>query len=138
MSHLFASLPRPVALLVLILIVWAVAPRPTQADTSLVQGKYLSSSGTDLVLSLSIQNPAPANLIVEQYLAHGNTIVDTSPNAKKIDNSKGNVKWLFKNTRKGILTLTIRLEEPLRGNISATVRYRAPQGGTFTELRITP
>lgn len=108
------------------------------AADNLVTGKYISSSGTDIVLNLTIQNPAPANLIVEQYLSPENNIVDTAPQAKKIDNAQGNIKWLFKNTRNGILSLSIRLSSPMAGDISAIVRYRTPQGGAFTELRITP
>ena len=108
------------------------------ATDSLVTGKYISVFGTEIVLNLTIQNPAPANLIVEQYLAPENKIIDTSPQAKKVDTSQGNVKWLFKNTRNGILSLSIRLSKPLSGDISAIVRYRSPQGGAFTELKITP
>jgi hypothetical protein len=108
------------------------------ATESLVMGKYISAFGTEIVLNLTIQNPAPANLIVEQYLAAENKIIDTSPQAKKVDNSLGNVKWLFKNTRNGILSLSIRLSKPLSGDVRAIVRYRSPQGGAFTELKITP
>jgi hypothetical protein len=108
------------------------------ATDSLVTGKYISAVGTEIVLNLTIQNPAPANLIVEQYLGPENKIVATSPQAKKVDNSQGNIKWLFKNTRNGILSLSLRLSKPLSGDISAIVRYRSPQGGAFTELKITP
>ena len=105
---------------------------------SLVSGRYLSDSGTEIILNLSIQNPAPANLIVEQYLSAGNTIIDTDPKAKKVDAAQGNAKWLFLNTRSGSQTLTIRLREPLNGRVNAIVRYRSPNDGSFTELRITP
>jgi len=108
------------------------------AAENLVTGKYISSNGTDIILHLTIQNPAPANLIVEQYLGPENIILNTTPAAKKTDSTQGNIKWLFKNTRNGILSLTIHLSAPLNGDISAIVRYRTPQGGTFTELRITP
>ena len=108
------------------------------AAEDLVTGKYISSSGTDIILHLTIQNPAPANLIVEQYLLPENTILTTSPPAKKLDNSQGNIKWLFKNTRNGTLSLAVHLSAPLSGDVSAIVRYRTPQGGAFTELKITP
>ena len=108
------------------------------ATDGLVTGKYTSALGTEIVLNLTIQNPAPANLIVEQYLAPENKIIDTSPLAKKVDISQGNVKWLFKNTRNGILSLSIRLSKPLSGDILAIVRYRSPQGGAFTELKVIP
>lgn len=113
-------------------------PSYAYAADNLVTGKYILSSATEIVLNLSIPNPAPANLIVEQYLSPGNAIASTSPQARKIDKAQGNVKWLFKNTKYGILSLSIKLSSPLSGDVSAMVRYRSPQGGEFTELRITP
>ena len=124
--------------LLAIAVINILAPKMLSATESLVTGKYISSSGTDLVLQLSIRNPAPANLIVEQNLPPENIIINTVPQAKKIDNSLGNVKWLFKNTKNGILPLSIHLNTPLSGDISAIVRYRAPQSGALVELRIAP
>lgn len=103
-----------------------------------VTGRYLSASGTSVVLSLSMPTPSPANLIVEQYLAPGNSVVATAPPAKKVDADKGKVKWLFRNTQSGNITLSIKLKAPLQGKTSAMVRYRDPGSGSFTELRIVP
>ncbi len=105
---------------------------------NLVTGRYLSASGTNVVLVLSIQNPSPSNLIIEQYLSPGNSIVATSPRAIKVDAAQNKVKWLFRNTQSGDITLSIQLKAPLKGNASARVRYRAPNGGAFTELQISP
>ncbi len=104
----------------------------------LVSGRYLSSTGTKIVLSLSVQTPAVSNLIVEQYLSPGNDIFSTSPKAKKVRADKGKCKWLFRNTRKGNITLSIQLKTPLKGNVYAMVRYRNPDGGGFQELQIKP
>lgn len=130
--------PHPLLIIFFAMVIGVFCDNNANATDSLVTGKYISSAGTEIVLDLTIRNPAPANLIIEQYLAPENTIIATSPQAKKIDKSQGNVKWLFKNTRNGILSLAIRLSSPLSGDISAIVRYRSPQGGTFTELKITP
>ena len=139
MSVSFVKSCHCLCILLLALVVTnLLSPKILSATESLVTGKYISSSGTDLVLQLSIQNPAPANLIVEQNFPPENTIISTAPQAKKIDNTLGNVKWLFKNTRNGILPLSIRLNTPLKGDISAIVRYRTPQSGSFVELRIAP
>ena len=105
---------------------------------NLISGKYLSADGTTLILSLSIQNPSPANLIVEQSLPQGNKVTTTSPQAKKIDNSRCKVKWLFRNIRSGNITLTTKLKAPLTGNPNAMIRYRDPRNGSFTELMISP
>lgn len=120
------------------LLISLISGHNIAAAANSVSGRYLSAKGTRVVLSLSIQNPAPANLIVEQYLSPGNNIVKTSPKAKKIDNGKGKAKWLLRNTRNGNITLSIQLKAPLTGHPIAIVRYRAPSGGSFTELRITP
>jgi hypothetical protein len=105
---------------------------------NLVSGRYVSATGTKIVLSLSIQNPPPLNLIVEQYLSPGNSIVATSPQAKKISTGKGKCKWLFRNTRSGKITVSIQLKAPLKGSVRAMIRYREPNGGKFTELQISP
>ncbi len=128
----------PLLLIISVMVMFFFCHNKANATDPLVTGKYISALGTEIVLNLTIQNPAPANLIVEQYLAPENKIIDTSPQAKKVDNSQGNIKWLFKNTRNGILSLSLRLSKPLSGDISAIVRYRSPQGGAFTELKITP
>ena len=112
---------------------------PKASDAAnIVSGRYLSASGTTVVLSLSIQKPSPANLIVEQYLSPGNSIVKTSPQAKKIDAAQSKAKWLFRNIQSGNITLSIQLKEPLKGGASAIIRYRDPTSGAFTELRIQP
>ncbi len=108
------------------------------AAANLVSGRYLSATGNEVVLSLSIQSPSPVNLIVEQYLPPGNSIISTSPQAVKIDAARGKVKWLFRNTKSGGITLSIHLQTPLKGSARAIIRYRDPNGGSFTELQILP
>ena len=104
----------------------------------LVTARYISASGNSIVLTLSIGKPGPANLIVEQYIPPGNTVLTTSPKAQKIDHKKGKVKWLFRNTTSGNFRLSITLKEPITGGVEAMVRYRAPKSGAFNELRISP
>lgn len=139
MSKLFSPYhPHLTLSLFLLLAINLFCGHETSFAANSVSGKYLSAEGTKLVLSLSIQDPPPANLIVEQYLSPGNKIVATSPRAKKIDNVKCKAKWLFRNTRSGNITLSIQLKAPLTGRPSAMVRYRDPSGGSFTEIRISP
>ena len=102
-----------------------------------VTGRYSASSGTEIVFILTIGSSSPAGLIVEQHLQPGNSIIGTSPGARKIDNN-GIVKWLFRKTKPGRYTLTTRLARPLKGKIRTTIRYRAPGSGTLTTKTITP
>ncbi|MDK9707667.1 MAG: hypothetical protein OEL83_11520 [Desulforhopalus sp.] len=138
MSNSHTTWCHPKTILLYAIIVAASWSVPAYAVDNLVSGKYFFSSETEIILNISIPNPAPANLIVEQHIASGNEIISTSPQARKIDKAEGKVKWLFKKTKDGILSLSIKLKSPLSGDISAMVRYRSPQGGAFTELRITP
>lgn len=105
---------------------------------SAVSGRYTAASGTQIVLSLSVNTSGPTNLIVDQAIGAGNSIVSTSPSAQKINASTGQIKWLFRNVNPGQLTLSIRLKSPLKGKPRATVKYRAPGNGGFEELRISP
>ncbi len=110
--------------------------QPSVEAKDLISGQYISSSGREIVLSLQILPPAPGNLIVEQYLSPRNSIVSTSPNAKK--RGPGKVKWLFRNTAVGRLSISILLQSPLQGQIKGVVRYRDPESGQFIESRISP
>lgn len=108
----------------------------TALASDAVSGNFSSSSGTKIVLNLSIHSPIPTALIVEEYFSSGNTIASTSPNARKVNSKNGNVKWLIKNLKNNNLTLTTTLQAPLRGKVKAIVRYHAPQSGKMIELHI--
>ena len=139
MSYSFEFSPHNTILRFFLLLTVIFAGSHEIANAAdLVSGKYLSANGTSLVLRLTIQHPAPANLIVEQSLAPGNLVTSTSPQARKIDNTKHKVKWLFRNIRSGKITLSTRLKTPLTGHPKAMIRYRDPQSGSFTEIRISP
>ena len=122
---------------VLIYIFTAVLMSQTGAEAkTLVTGEYASSSGNNIVLNLHILNPAPANLIVEQHLSGQNSVVSTSPKAKK--KSAGKIKWLFRNTANGSFSISIQLRSALQGKIKAVIRYRDPVSGDFIESNISP
>jgi hypothetical protein len=104
-----------------------------------VSGKYLLASGNTLVLSLNLTEGSSA-IIVEQGMSAGNRVASTSPPANKVEAGEGEIrcKWLFKNVSAGNFTLTTRLSAPLKGKVSAVVRYRQPGSGQFTEVIIRP
>jgi hypothetical protein len=103
-----------------------------------VSGRYTSAGGTNIVLTLSVQSTAPANLIIEQYMSDGNHVISTSPRAKKIDGGGARIKWLVRNFHSGSLQLSTRLSAPLAGNVKAVIKYRDPDKGQFSEVHITP
>jgi hypothetical protein len=110
---------------------------PTDAHAAPVTGRYLSNTGTTIVLEISISKPAPSSIIVEQSIAKSNTILSVNPNPKKVTKS-GQIKWLLTNLRPGKQRLTTKLSGPLNGNVRGILRYRDPASGQFTEVSITP
>lgn len=119
----------------LLLFAFIVFPSRGSASPK-VSGKYLSVSGKKIILGLTIKSPAPSNLIVEQFLAPGNKIGRTAPPAKKINSRTGKIKWLFRNTSPGNLTIMTFLNAPVKGTVSSIVRYRDPATGKYIEQRI--
>ncbi|SDP18517.1 hypothetical protein [Desulforhopalus singaporensis] len=103
-----------------------------------VSAGFISSDDKNIVLSIRISHPSPATLIVEQYLSPGNAIVRTSPPAKKINRRNGVVKWLFTNVKTGTLNLVTTLDRPLSGTIKASIRFRDPRTGKYTEFQVHP
>ena len=105
---------------------------------SSVTGRYVSAGGTQIVLSLTIGNPGQSNLIVDQSIGSGNSIISTSPTAQKIDSGRGQIKWLFRNVSPGTLNLSVTLKSPVKERPRATIKFRSPGAGGLQELRISP
>lgn len=103
-----------------------------------IHGTFLPVRGTEIVLVLTINGPVPANVIVDQHIHPANRVINTIPKARKVTSQQGVVKWLFRNVKNGKITITTRLDAPLRGPIKAVVRYHDPHSGNFVELQIHP
>lgn len=104
-----------------------------------VNGRYLSSAGTNISLQLQIPSPAPSSLILVQHIPPNIPIRQTSPSARKINTSTGTVKWLIKGVSAGTKTFNMQLGTAVSpGKVRASLRYRNPKGGNMVELSITP
>ncbi|WP_457577015.1 hypothetical protein [Desulfomarina sp.] len=135
MSSFILKLKNRPLLALFILFVVLFSNGNTKAET-FIDGTYSSASGKQIVLELNISSRRPVNLIVEQFLDPSNFILTTSPGAKK--RSSGKIKWLFRNISDRRLSISIRLRSPLKGTISAIVRYRDPDSGQFIESQVIP
>lgn len=129
---------RRIAISLFVVIAIATICATSSFCANLVSGKFVSSKGRQIVLQLTVHSSSPINLIVEQFLPSGTQINNTKPRAKKISHDQKKVKWLFKKKQNQVLNLTTKLQTPLRGNVSAVVRYRTSKGGGLTEIRIAP
>lgn len=111
---------------------------PITAYSSGVTGRYLKTSGTTVVLELSVGKPAPSSIIVEHSFTTKNQVLSASPKPKKINSKSGQVKWLVTNIRPGRKQFSLQLAEPLKGAVQGSLRYREPSTGQFTEKTIRP
>lgn len=121
-----------------VVVMWCIAFSPGGAwAQDLVSGKYISSSGTSIVLELIIQEPPPGNLIVHQFLPKGVLLVSSSPAATKFSSKKGKANWLVKKVRSGTMRITMELSEAIGpGTVRAEVRCRDQVTGKMTDIVI--
>ena len=120
-----------------IILVWYGEKSVSAAD--LVSGHYISSAGKRIDLALDIQSPAPASVIVEQYLPPDTEIVVSKPEFKKYNRKKGEVKWLLKNVSSGKMTISLQLANAIgKGDVQALIRCKDPATGKFIEKKIHP
>ena len=134
---IFGVRPPPRLVLAITALLGLAISHPLPAE-NLVSGSQALVAENQVIVHLSIANPAPANLIVETTVGTKGRIVATSPSARKVDNDSGRIKWLFKDARSGELTLAVTLTSPVEGGLSTIVRYRSPVDGSYQELRIAP
>jgi hypothetical protein len=134
------NLLRPKVLsLIATFILYVICPLLSQSAMAAeaVHGQYVQTSGDIVTLHITVSNPAPPNLILEQYFPPGTKVLSTSPKARKIDSQSGMVKWLFKSVSPGRIIVTMRIEPAIaKRSVNATLLYRSQRGG-MTEHRIS-
>lgn len=102
-----------------------------------VQARYLANSGKTTVLELTVEDPAPSSIIVQQHLPPGTRIQDAVPAYTKYRPGKGEVKWLVKRPRPGVMTITLHYGAPLSGKgASAVIRCKSPSSGRLMTITV--
>lgn len=105
----------------------------TSALGQQINAKYISASGSQIKLQLTIKNPAPQNVIIEQYVPVGTRVVSTNPRAKQTNLKNGVVKWLLKGLKPGKRVVSMKVSPPLSSNAKGKLTYRHPRNGTLVE-----
>ena len=102
-----------------------------------VQARYLKNRGKTKVLELTIEDPAPTSVIVQQQLPPGTLIQSAVPAYSKFNPEKAKVKWLFKRPNPGVRTITLHYAEPLSGKgASAVIRCKSPSSGQLMTITL--
>ena len=136
-SSATASHLRLLAVLLIVLIP-SILPRAALAVEP-VSGRYLSAFGRTVTLEYRIIYPPPASVIIEQYFPPGHEIVSANPMPQKYSSKLGKMKWIFKNLQPGSHIIAIEFNWPVQASdIQASLRYRYPGRGLYTETTILP
>jgi hypothetical protein len=102
-----------------------------------VQARYLENSGKVSVLELTIEDPAPSSVIVEQHIPQGARIQSANPVYSKLAAGKNEVKWLFKRPLPGVKRIVLKFTAPLSGKgVTAVIRCKSPSDGTLLTIHV--
>ena len=102
-----------------------------------VQARYLENSGKRSVLELTIEDPAPSSVVVEQHIPQGARIQSATPVYSKFITGKNKVKWLFKRPVPGVIHIILKFTAPLPGKgATAVIRCKSPSDGTLMTIHV--
>jgi len=128
MRKIPAPAPNVYWISIILLTLFALCPLQALAKDPVV-GRYLQASGETIRLQLTVRDPAPQTLILQQLLPAGTRVTSTSPRAKKISQHNGEVKWLFTGVARGKIEVVMRVQPPVpAGTVKGSFRYRMPNG----------
>ena len=103
----------------------------------IVSGRYLSRTATELTLEIKVGSPAPASLIIIQYLPPSTAPAAANPPYKKYNAKKGEVRWLLRKVQAGTLTVRLKLADPVKPDqVSAEIRCMDPVTGKLLTTQV--
>ncbi|MEN8199810.1 MAG: hypothetical protein ABFR63_07010 [Thermodesulfobacteriota bacterium] len=102
-----------------------------------VRARYLENSATTSVLELTVEEPAPTSIIVQQHIPPGTRIKNATPPYTKFSPGKSDVKWLLKRPRSGVRKIVLRYGVPLgSGRATAVIRCKSPKSGELMTIHV--
>lgn len=109
----------------------------TEGQAEGLQARYLENSGSRSVLEITIENPPPSSVIVQQRIPQGARIKSAHPPYTKFAAGKNEVKWLLKRPVPGVQRIVLQFSAPLAGKgASAVIRCRNPRDGTPMTIHV--
>ncbi len=122
-------------LLLLGVVISICLPDVIQAEG--VRARYLENSGNRTVLELTVEDPPPSSVIVQQQIPPGMQIKSVSPDYMKFSAGKGQVKWLFRRPAAGIKLISLQYARSLSGNrATAVIRCKSPESGKLMTITV--
>ena len=124
----------------IILIIAACILFSTNAYTKgVVSGRYISVTENTIKFVVNVSIPAPANLIIHHFHPAQTILLNTIPQASKVNNEDGSAKWFLKSVKPGKISFTLSFKKHISENdIRVILRYSDPSTGNFIESTILP
>ena len=118
-------------------LLFFISPGWVQAEG--IEARYLENSSNRSVLELTVENPPPSSIIVQQTLPPGAAIQSASPAYNKFNAQKGVVKWLFKRPQPGVKRVVLNYSATNKRTgkgATAVIRCKSPITGELMTLHV--
>lgn len=105
-----------------------------------VKAKYNNPRGLAISWQINVPDPAPAAVIVLQYIPAGTKIVSSSPKYQSHDIQSGTVKWLLPKVVPGTVGMNMTLDKPIRkkGEIHGKIIFQDQSMQSIDSIFISP
>ena len=128
-----------VCIVLIILLFVCFSASALAADKS-ISARYVTPRGNHIKWQIRIPSPAPAAVIVTQYILPGSEIQSSSHPLSSYDKERGVAKWLLTSIPSGLLTMDIKISKPIRkkGEIHGEVLFKDASQHTTSSIFMRP
>lgn len=102
-----------------------------------ISARYLQSSGTNLIIEITIGAKPPSPVILIQHLPGDARILNAQPRYSNYNTKKNMAKWLLRDLEQGTSKIRITLDRSVpETGISAEIRFKPQGGGKMTTIQV--
>lgn len=101
-----------------------------------ISARFTEPRGTHIKWKIKIPSPAPAAVIVNQYIRPGSSINESSHPVSSYDQKKGVAKWILKGLQPGSLRMDMKIDKPIRkkGEIRGEIIFQDQNANTIASV----
>lgn len=105
-----------------------------------ISARYLKPRGDNITWKIRVPSPAPATVLVTQYIPPGSDILESSHPLNSYDKEKGIAKWLLSPVSPGVLRMEMKLSMPIldNGDIHGEVMFQDESHNTTASILMKP
>lgn len=124
----------------MILIMAAIVGGASALAGPSISARYLQPRGAHITWKIQVPSPAPAAVLVTQYILPGSDILESSHPLSSYDKERGIAKWLLSPVSPGDLRMEMKLSMPIRtkGEIHGEVMFQDDAHNTTASIFMEP